>query len=243
MIELSSVSFTYAGMTAPALHQVSLSIKQGALLCLCGANGSGKSTLLLLLAGLFAPASGTVTLKGHSPYGGTRGMREQAALVLQDADLQILGATVEEDLQLTLPRGKDSHDAAFAMARRFGLAECWENPVQTLSYGQKRKLCLAAAALRRPALLLLDEPFNGLDYPAVQELRALLRANVTAGLTQVVSVHDMEPVLDLSDAVAVLHEGVLVSHGVPEKVLNSADRYGLRVPCSWRYKRRIEPWD
>jgi len=242
VIDVSSVSFTYAGAGGPVLDGVSLHVERGALVCLCGANGSGKSTLLSLLAGLFSPVQGTVRVGGHSSPGAERALRAQSALVLQDADLQIIGSTVEEDLLLTTGTAGAAVAAARGMADRFGLGGHWNSPVQTLSYGQKRKLCLAAAALRAPQLLLLDEPFSGLDYPAMCELRGLLRHNAAEGLTQIVSVHDVEPLADMADTMAVLHKGRLALDGAPEAVLEHAEAYGLRVPCSWRTNRTIAPW-
>ncbi|MFV0423923.1 energy-coupling factor ABC transporter ATP-binding protein [Oleidesulfovibrio sp.] len=243
MITISSVSFTYPGAAEAVLRDVTLRVERGTLLCLCGANGSGKSTLLSLLAGLFAPSGGSLSVGSVQGKGQERELRRQAALMLQDADLQIIGSTVEEDLMLTAGHGEEAYTRAYAMAQRFDLAKHWQSPVQILSYGQKRKLCLAAATLREPQLLLLDEPFSGLDYPAMMELREVLRANARAGLTQIVSVHDVEPVIDLATAGAVLHKGGLAVSGEPARILERAHEFGLRVPCSWRHGHGIQPWE
>jgi len=242
MIELNAVSFAYpAG--GEVLSGVSLAVKKGGLLGLAGANGSGKSTLLALLAGVYAPTAGSLEVAGRVGPGRAKDIRSICRLVMQDADLQILGATVEEDLLLGRGRGEEAAAEARTMAKRFNLLKYWDRPVQTLSWGTKRKLCLASALLDRPRVLLLDEPFSGLDYPGVREMRSLIRANREAGLTQVVSSHDLEPFIDLVDGLAVLDDGKLVLNGPAETVLDRVAEHSVRAPGSWTACRAIVPWD
>ncbi|ABM27500.1 ATP-binding cassette domain-containing protein [Nitratidesulfovibrio vulgaris] len=266
-LSVRDLGFGYPGAERAALEGVTFSVPAGGLLCLCGVNGSGKSSLLSLLAGVQRPSAGGIRLGGGSDAGPgdrldgkdggkataapaarqaretARVLRHGAALLLQDADMQILGATVGEDLCLALdPGDAEAHGAARDMADRFGLGHQWDEPVHTLSYGQKRKLCLAAALLTGPHLLLLDEPFSGLDHPAIMELRAVLVAHRAAGLTQVVSVHDLEPVVDVADAMLVLHEGRQVLYGPPCEVLDHVRDFGIRPPYSWTAHRTIVPY-
>ena len=253
MIHLENVHFAYPGglgpdTERPALLDVSLKAQAGELLCLAGENGSGKSTLLLLLAGLERAASGRIRVGPHQGPGREKRFREVAALAMQDADLQILGSTVEEDLFLGRnPRDEAARMEVLAMAGRLGLKDLLERPVQALSHGQKRKLCLATALLATGGapgdrLLLFDEPFSGLDYPSALEMRELLVSNKNAGHTQVVTAHDLEPVIDLVDSLAVLHAGKLQLHGAPVEVLDRVGEFGIRQPCSWRLNRGITRW-
>jgi biotin transport system ATP-binding protein len=226
-------------MKTPCLRDISFETEAGSLICLAGRNGSGKSTLLQVLAGILSPNAGSMSMA--PPANG------RPALLLQDADMQILGATVAEDLLLAWPKpGETEIRRARALAERLGLAESWEAPVHTLSYGQKRKLCLATALLPDPACLLLDEPFSGLDYPGLRELRAILRANQVGGLGQIVSTHDLEPFLDFSTHALILHNGGQAFFGPPAEALAKLDKHpewGLRPPCSWQRFRRIEAWE
>ncbi len=240
MIRVSNLSCAWPGEATPALEGVSFSAGPGDLVCLAGCNGNGKSTLLQTLAGILAPAGGVLEI-------GAAGAGRASALLLQDADMQILGSTVGEDMLLAWPTPDAGQaDDARALAARLGLLDCWDMPVHTLSYGRKRKLCLAAALLARPACLLLDEPFSGLDYPGLRELREILRANRRNGIAQVVSTHDLEPLLDLSTHVLVLHGGGQAFYGEPAEALARLDEHpewGLRPPCSWRRDRRIAAWE
>lgn len=238
MIRSEALEYVYED-GRKALQDVNLHLDRGGLHVLAGANGSGKSTLLALLAGLFRPTHGTLLVDGR----GGEEIRDVARLVLQDADLQILGGTVGEDLLLGREDDVGAEAEAREFLRRFGMADCWERPVHTLSGGMKRKLCLAAALLDRPAVLLLDEPMSGLDYPGMLELRRILADNADAGMTQVVAVHDLEPVIDRTDTLTVLEHGGLVLHGAPGDVLDRVRAHHVRPPATWQAGLGVRPWD
>ena len=220
------------------LANVSFSLPSGCILGLAGANGAGKSTLLALLAGIHAPQAGTILTDG-SPADPKR-LRGFSALVMQEADLAIIGSTVEEDLLLGVE--EERREEALTLAAGLGLGDVGR-PVQTLSYGQKRKLCLATAMLRRPRLLLLDEPFAGLDYPGVREMRRLIARNREAGLTQVVALHDLEPLADLADNWLVLRAGRQEALGAAAEVFPRLKELDVRPPCSWQTGLGLRPWD
>ena len=242
MIRLTNVDYTYpSGGTV--LSDISMHVERGKLIGLVGANGSGKSTLLSLVSGLFSPENGTLHVGGVKSPGDEKRIRSICRMVMQDADLQILGATVEEDLLLGRTRNADAESLARAMATRFDLIEAWERPVQTLSWGMKRKVCLAAALLDDPEVLLLDEPFSGLDYSGMREMRAMIVENKKAGLTQMISSHDLECLVDLVDELALLDHGRLVASGPPEQVLDRVREHGVRPPSSWSSGLGLVPWD
>nr|WP_321257818.1 ABC transporter ATP-binding protein [uncultured Pseudodesulfovibrio sp.] len=242
MITLNALSFAYPS-GGNVLSGLSMNIPKGTLLGLVGANGSGKSTLLSLMAGLYPPTGGSLTVADRVSPGSEKSIRAICRLVMQDADLQILGGTVEEDMLMGSRRDEKAIAQAKDMADRFNVLSAWERPVQTLSWGMKRKLCLAAALLDDPNVLLLDEPFSGLDYHGVREMRAIIGENRQAGLTQVVSSHDLESFIDLVDGLAVLDRGKLVVTGPPESILDSVREHGVRPPHSWSVDRVLGSWD
>lgn len=242
MIEFLHLSFEYPS-GGGGLQDVTLKIPAGTMLGLVGANGSGKSTLLSVIAGLIEPTGGIFRIGGCEGPCVQSDVRSVCRLVMQDADLQIIGATVEEDLLIGRNRTQEMVEKARDMAARFSLLHVWDKPVQTLSWGMKRKLCLAAAMLDEPQVLLLDEPFSGLDYPGILEMRAIIARNKENGLTQVVSSHDLEAFIDQVDSLAVLKNGELAVTGTPEQVLDDVRQYGVRPPASWILDRSILPWD
>jgi len=213
------------------------------MLGLVGPNGSGKSTLLALLAGLYSPTSGELEVRGYRSPRDERELRRIVGLVVQDADLQLLGATVAEDLLLGQETSPEKLDLAHRLAESFALEGLWDEPVQTLSWGQKKKLSICGILMSEPEVMLLDEPFAGLDYPGALEMRQILVDNRKAGLTQVVAVHDLEPIADLADTWAVLGNGQIVALGVADEVFPSLASLGVRPPCSWQVGLGIQPWD
>lgn len=232
MIEVCNISFAYPHQPL-ALDSVSFQIPTGQTVGLVGANGSGKSTLLTLLAGLHAPQTGTIRIGSYSSPGQEKQIRALAGLVLQEADLQILGLTVGEDLCL----GQEGADAEIGqkcrdLARRFGLGHLWDRPVEALSWGQKRRLCLAAILSKNPRVLLLDEPFIGLDYEGVNEMRAILAENKRHGLTQVIATHNLEPLSDLVDHWLVLWQGEMTVSGGSRAVFEHLRKYSIKPPCA-----------
>ncbi|HDQ41441.1 MAG TPA: ABC transporter ATP-binding protein [Desulfonatronum sp.] len=239
MITSASLCFSYSpGQNV--LHDLQFSLDSGLILGLAGANGAGKSTLLYLLAGLLRPTSGILRVLGQDSAVQAAHIRRLAALVPQEADLSIIGATIEDDLCLGMPR--EAHAEALSLARRLGLPAL-DTPVHLLSHGQKRKLCLAAALLRKPQLLLLDEPFAGLDYPGCREMRAMLRTNRLHGVAQVVAVHDLEPLADLADRWLVLDHGCQAVFGTAADAFPKLEQLNVRAPCSWQAGLGILPWD
>lgn len=231
-----------AGILQPEQGQIRIVPEQNT------ANSAKHSpcTAPLSASGCPDASSGSDSRPAASSKAAPPGNKRNTALLLQDADMQILGSTVAEDMLLHWPRPEAQRiAAAHELAQRLGLAHAWDASVHTLSYGQKRKLCLASALLTQPSCLLLDEPFSGLDYPGMLELRGILTANRALGLIQIVSTHDLEPLIDLASHMLVLHQGQQAFYGSPEDGLRQLEHkpeWGLRPPCSWQRGHGIEPW-
>ncbi|MFO8032642.1 MAG: ABC transporter ATP-binding protein [Desulfohalobiaceae bacterium] len=242
MISITALDFAFSKQSL-VLQNITCEIPAGCCLALVGANGSGKSTLLALLAGLYAPSQGRISIFGIQSPGKQSQLRKQCALLLQDADLQILGGTVGEDILLGCP-GEDAllEQKARNLAGSFGLSGYWDFPVQQLSGGEKKKLCLAGALMHSPNVLLFDEPFNNLDYFALKELRQIMARQKQNGVTQIIATHDLEPILDLADQIAILQQGRLACKEPPQRVLDLLQDFGVRTPCSWRLKKSICSW-
>jgi len=235
VIAITDLTFAHE-KKRPILHGATGHAPAGVLTILAGQNGAGKSTLLSLLSGILAPDAGTVRVGPWTSPGDEDRIRRAVRLVLQDPDMQILGATVAEDLTLVGdPRDPRFLAVAKDAAARMGLLPHWETPVHTLSFGQRRKLCLAAALVHHPdepppLALLLDEPLSNLDYPGVLEMRRILRQNAAAGLTQIAAAHELDPLTDLASHVLVLSDGRIVLEGAPGAILPAVRPYGVRPP-------------
>lgn len=237
MIEVQGLSFRHRGAKHDTLCNLNFQVKPGELVCLTGQNGSGKSTLLNILSGVYSPNSGNIKIRINNQH------KAHIELVPQDPDIYILGSLVEEDLTLTLPPDDaKAYAAAMEWAKRFGLGDFLKEPVQTLSFGQKKKLSLASALSAAPDLLLLDEPFSGLDYPSAKAMRAALTEHKNLGLTQIVCEHDLDLLADLADSFILINEGKLVSSGPWQSVFPFMENNGVRPPCWWYSHQGITPW-
>jgi biotin transport system ATP-binding protein len=184
-----------------------------------GANGSGKSTLARMINGLVGPTAGTVTVDGLDATRDGREVRRRVGFVFTDPDTQIVMPTVAEDVAFSLRRS-GLHKTAIAarvaeILHRLGLAELTDHPAHLLSGGQKQLLALAAVLVRRPAVVVADEPTRLLDLRNARRVGELL-----AGLDEqlIVVSHHLEMLADF-DRIVVLDAGRVVADGPPELAL------------------------
>lgn len=245
MIEAVDLRFTYPDGTE-ALRGITFRILHPAFVLLCGANGQGKSTLLHLLAGLYPPTGGRLTVFGRDVGRRLEVVRSMVGLVFQDPDSQILGETVVEDVafgleNLGLSREERERRVAQALAL-FGLEEVAEKPCYSLSGGQKRRVALAGILAMTPQAVLFDEPFTHLDWEGSCALLRAMRRLRREGRTVVVATHDVEKLIAHVDQVLILREGTVVRSGSPDEVVPDLARYGIRPPCSVLLGKGFMPW-
>jgi tungstate transport system ATP-binding protein len=200
-----------------------LDLAAGEVLAVLGPNGAGKSTLLQVMALLERPATGTVSVDGMRVRGNALQMRRRMAMVLQEPLL--LDGSVRDNVALGLrlrgvPRG-ERRRRADRWLERLGIAHLANRPAHALSGGEAQRASLARALALEPDVLLLDEPFSGLDAPArtrlIADLAALLRET---GQTAVLVTHDRDEALRLGDRVAVLIGGHLRQVGPTAEVFS-----------------------
>ncbi len=190
-----------------ALDDVSFTLSAGEALAVFGPNGAGKTTLLRVLAGLIRPQSGRVDLEGGRRAVGWIG---HAAHVYGHL-------TVSENVRFWASLyGLGKEDAAArtaAVLERLALAERADQPVRTLSRGLLQRAAIARALVHDPRVLLLDEPFTGLDLAAAAEFRRLLHELAGAGRVMVLATHNVEEGAELATHVAFQRAGRFVTLG------------------------------
>jgi heme ABC exporter ATP-binding subunit CcmA len=192
-----------------ALREVELELCAGTFALLLGPNGSGKSTLLRLLAGLATPSVGRVEVWGGDPRRHHRIRRRIGFLGEQSMLYEHLSAVENLRFFARLYGIDESAGRIWSALEAIHLTVRAHSPVRTYSRGMKQQLALARACLHHPSLLLLDEPFSGLDEAAVRGLQARLDDQRRRGVTCVLATHRAECVLDLADRVLVLKDGRL----------------------------------
>ncbi len=205
-IEIMGLQFSFGG--PPVLRGVDLRVEQGSLVTVFGPNGAGKTTLLKILAGLLRPSRGSVLIDGVDATRAPNSLRRLIGMISHQPYLypQLTG---RENLEFyaRLYGLDDPRAQARRMLEQMGLSAVTGVEVGTYSRGMQQRLAVARALLHEPRVLLLDEPFTGLDQQGREQLSLLLRGLRDGKRTVVMTTHDIDEGLSLSDRVAVLARG------------------------------------
>jgi heme ABC exporter ATP-binding subunit CcmA len=192
----------------PALKSVDIAVHAGECVAVFGRNGAGKTTLLHIAGSLIRSFEGEVRVFGARRKDADAHTRRAVGLVLHETCLYD-DLSVIDNLRFfaRLYGVADYESRARALLARFGLDDRADSVVRTLSRGMKQRLAIARALVHRPRLLLMDEPFTGLDEPASQSLVAVLREFVGAGGAVVLSTHDVERAFEVATRALILERG------------------------------------
>ncbi|MEX1007054.1 MAG: ABC transporter ATP-binding protein [Acidimicrobiia bacterium] len=205
-----------------AIDGLDLSVPEGGVFGFLGPNGSGKTTTIRCLLGLVRPTAGRVSLFGAEAPSGLPGVIGRiGAIVETPAFFPTMSA--RENLRLLGAIDHIGVARVDAMLERVGLADRAGDLVRRYSLGMKQRLGLAAVLLKDPALVILDEPANGLDPAGIRETRELLRGLGAEGRTVFVSSHLLTEVEHTCDRVAILNRGRCVATGTVDEVLDRSD--------------------
>lgn len=238
MLEAKNVNFAYM-RGQPVINDMDCRIEDGEFVALLGHNGSGKTTLSRLFMALCHPRSGEIMVDGEDIVKcEPADLADKIGYVFQNPDLQILEDTVFDEVAYG-PRAKkltnetinsQTTEALEAM----GLTELKNEYPRLLSFGQKRRLGVAAALALNPRTLILDEITNGQDALEKENMMQYLQAiNAKRGITIVLISHDMDIVRRFAKRAIVLHHGNKVFDGTPQELFNGSqpvERWGLRHP-------------
>ena len=213
MLEVRSLTKYYGAL--PALRDASFVAKPGQILGYLGPNGSGKSTTVRMLVGLMEPTSGEVLWRGQSIFNDLPAYRAQLGYVPEEPFLYT-HLTAPEYLRLVGGlRGIDDGVLETKIERFLDLLGLTDDQYSTLaafSKGMRQKVLIAASLLHNPDLIVLDEPFSGLDVGAALMLRSVIKALADEGRTVLMSSHVIEVVEQLCTDVVILSDGHVVAH-------------------------------
>ena len=229
IVRVSCVRHTYADRTQVHLCGLDFVVEQGQRVVMLGPNGCGKTTLLYHILGLLEAQEGEISVFGVDPARHFNRIRERVGVLLQSVDEQIIAPTVWDDVSFS-PRNYGYSDADVdrltqEALERVGIAHLSHKVCHYLSGGEKRKVALAGALVLEPELLVLDEPFEGLDPSSRGEMLDLLnQLNREHGVSFVVATHDVQLVAPLADKVYVLKKGgEIVAQGAPAEIFQEPD--------------------
>lgn len=201
-----------------AVEDLSLTVNRGDVYGFLGPNGSGKSTTIRTVLGLVRPTSGEIRLFGR-PAAGPGGRAGVAGFVEAPGLYEYLSARDNLRLLAAADRRKKGSPPIEGVLETVGLTERARDKVKAYSQGMKQRLAIAAALLREPEFLILDEPTNGLDPAGMRDIRALVRRLSGEGLTIFLSSHLLYEIEQLCNRVAVVSRGRLVAEGTLREVL------------------------
>lgn len=242
LLEIRKLSYRFPP-AGPVLKEVNLELQRGCFTLLAGRNGSGKTLLMNHLNGLVKKQEGEILFNGTAVEE-QKDIRQKIGLVFQNADSQFVAPSVEREIafgpsNLRLPKDE-------ILSRRdriiedLGLKEFRGRNPHSLSGGEKRRVAIASVLAMEPELLVLDEPFTGLDLPGVdQVLRCLLDLH-RRGTSILLITHDLEKCLAHADRVLVLDKGIIADQGTAGEILPRLDRWDLYSP--WQENRPLESY-
>ncbi len=231
VLEMDRISKRYGDVVA--LHDLSFSVRRGEVFGFVGSNGAGKTTTMRIVMGVLAADSGEVRWEGRPLAFETR---RHFGYMPEERGLYLKMRVREQLIYLAELHGLTTAEAEHGIdtwLAHLGLSQRANDEVQALSHGNQQRVQLAAALVFTPELLLLDEPFAGLDPVAVDVLSGVLRQQAEAGLPVVFSSHQLDLVERLCDRVGIIAHGRLVACGtVDELRQTTTERLWVDLPAA-----------
>lgn len=238
ILEVKNAHFCYPDGT-DALQDINLSVKQGEFLGILGGNGSGKTTLLKILNGLLKTTKGEVFLEENNIKSINKDILfRKVCTCFQNPEDQLFSSTVGEDIafgptNMGLPKEEVKRRIYYAL-EAVEMVAFADKTIHNLSFGQKKRVCLAGVLAMDPKVMLLDEPTSCLDPMGVNAIMQLLRKlNKEEGITMIMTTHSVDLVPLFIDRVVILNKGKIMLDGKPEEVFSQAEiirEAKLRLP-------------
>lgn len=219
MLELRRVTKLYSGI--PAVSNVGFIARAGEVTGYLGPNGSGKSTTFKMIAGLIDPSEGEILFRGAPIQRDRIGYRQRLGYVPEEPQLypHLTGAEYLEMIgQLRGLPAAPLAEKVVGFLTLLGLHADRHVPISSYSKGMRQKVLLSAALLHNPDILLLDEPFSGLDVNSALVLRGLIQQLASRGKVVLISSHELETVERVASRVVILHRGSVVANDSIERL-------------------------
>lgn len=223
IVKVCCVKHVYPDKTQVSICGLDFVVNAGERVVILGPNGTGKTTLLSHILGILAPLEGEVEVFGVQPSNAFDTIRRRIGVVFQNVDEQIIGPTVYDDIAFSMRCYKMGEDEIQArvqkIAAALGIEALLSKVPHYLSGGEKKKVALAGAISLNPELLVMDEPFDGLDSFSKSELIQLVnRLNKEMMITTIITTHDTNIVAQIADKVYVLCDGKIMARGTPKQI-------------------------
>ncbi|MEZ5176144.1 MAG: ABC transporter ATP-binding protein [Acidimicrobiia bacterium] len=215
---LRKVYSTLRGKETVAIDALDLRVPVGGVFGFLGPNGAGKTTTIRCLLGLVAPTRGTMRLLGTGIDNGLASVMDRVGALVETPKF-FPGFSGRVNLELLAATRSIPVTEVDRVLGEVGLTSRADDPFGTYSLGMKQRLAVAGAILKKPELLILDEPANGLDPAGIKDMRDLIRRYGASGATVLVSSHQLAEVQLMCDSVAIINRGKLITSGRVADVL------------------------
>ncbi|NVK33884.1 MAG: LPS export ABC transporter ATP-binding protein [Rhodobacteraceae bacterium] len=207
---------------------VSLDVRAGEAVGLLGPNGAGKTTTFYMITGLVRPDQGSISLEGFDITRMPMYRRARLGIGYLPQEASIFrGLTVEENIRAVLeviePNRRERKRELDSLLEEFGLTHLRKSPAIALSGGERRRVEIARALASRPAFMLLDEPFAGIDPIAVGDIQQLVRHLTQRGIGVLITDHNVRETLGLIDRAYIIAAGEVLTEGLPHDIVNNPD--------------------
>lgn len=225
ILNLKDVKHVYPDNTQVKIHGLNFSVNRGERVVVLGPNGAGKTTLLSLILGLLKPVEGHVEVFRCNPFNEYKKIRRKIGVVFQNVDEQIIGPTVFDDIGFALKsegiKGERLKERVVKIATEMGIQHLLSKLPHYLSGGERKKVALAGAMVLIPELLILDEPFDGLDPASMREIIDLLnKLNGKYKTAMVITTHNVNIVPKIADTVYIINNGSLIKKGGTREIFS-----------------------
>ena len=221
-LEVRSIAKSYDRRAV--LHDVSLDVHRGEVVGLLGPNGAGKTTCFYSVMGLVKPDSGRIFLDGQDITGLPMYRRAILGLGYLPQETSIFrGMSVEENivavLEVTQPNRQARRDRLEQLLGEFGLTALRDSPAMALSGGERRRCEIARALAAQPTIMLLDEPFAGIDPISIADIRELVRELKSRDIGVLITDHNVRETLDIVDRACIIYDGQVLFAGTPDALV------------------------
>lgn len=222
LLETEGLVKKYSGRSV--VDGVKITVPQRSIVGLLGRNGAGKTTTFRMIIGMTEPDGGRVLLEGMDISRMPMYRRARRGMGYLSQEPSVFGRlTAEENLtailEMTMPKKNSRRQLVDDLIKRYSLTEVRDTQARLLSGGERRRLEIARAMALQPILLLLDEPFSGVDPITVEELQGEIRRLAAGGVSVLITDHNVERTLEVVDKAYIIDHGKVIAEGTPQEIV------------------------
>ena len=220
MLSVKNLSKTYRNSNVRAIEDINIEIEDGDIYGFIGPNGAGKSTTIKCIVGIHDYEEGEIVFNGINLKNDPIAFKNRLAYVPDNPDVYefMTGIAYLDFIANTFRIGEEKNELIHKYASMFGIESELANPIKTYSHGMKQKIQIISAIIHKPKLMVLDEPFVGLDPKAAFDLKEVMKELCKEGTSILFSSHVLEVVEKFCNKIAIIKKGKIIAQGLTEEI-------------------------